>query len=136
MKVFHQTLDRLRSEAARLKDLKTLKAEAIRVGQDLMNIDLTAQTRKNLQQLEAKYADLLKNFSVTQKQVEAELEKARKVLNSVRIDIDKQVVKARKIALAKKAEAEKILKKRRSTAGGRKKTARKKKAPANVAPTT
>lgn len=135
MKMFHETLERLRQEAQRLKDFNTLKAEAMRVGQDLMNIDLTAQARKNLETLEKRYHELLKNFSVTQKQVETELNKAKKVLQGVRTDIDKNLAKARKVALRKKMDAEKILKKRRSTSGGRKKAPTRRRTPANTTQT-
>jgi hypothetical protein len=131
MIVFHETLERLRREAQRLKDLKSLKSEAVKLGQDLLNIDLTVEARKNLETLEKRYKDLLKHFASTQKQVESELEKAQKILHSVRADLDKHLVSAKKMAMQKKSEVEKHLRKRRSTAGGRKKATRRKKAPAN-----
>ena len=132
MKVLHDTLARLRSEADRLKDFKTLKAEAIRAGQDLMNIDLTAEARKNLEVLEGRYKDLLKNFSQTQKLVEKELTKAKKVLQSVRGDLDKHITKAKKVAAKKRSAAEQLLKKRRSTPRGKKKTQRPRRVPLNA----
>lgn len=133
MKMLHETLERLRDEADRLKDFKTLKKEAIRIGQDLMNINLTAEARKNLESLEKHYHDLVKNFSSTQKLVEKELVKARKVLRSVRVDIDKQIKRAKVIATKKRAAAEQLLKKRRSSAPRtRKKTQKRRRVPANA----
>ena len=131
MKMLHETLERLRDEAERLKDFKTLKKEAVRIGQDLMNINLTAEARKNLEVLEKHYYDLLKNFSVTQKRVEKELTKARKVLHSVRGDLDKQIKRARSLALKRREAAEQLLKKRRSTTSNRKKTQKRRRVPAN-----
>lgn len=127
MKVLHTALDKIRKEASKIHDVKTLKKELVRVGQDLMKIDLTAEARKRVDAVEKSYHSLQKNLEQTQKHVEKELAKAQKVLHVLREDLEKALKKAKSSA-AKSAKTSKGARGRRSSSA----TATTRRRPANA----
>ena len=120
-------LEDIKADLMQVKDLDSLKKEFNKLKQELSKIDFkkefTAETNRRLKQAEKSYAQMGREFSKLQKQVDQEIERTMTFLKKAKVEAKKSVKKVAQTAEAERKRVAKELKK----VSFKKKTTRKKK---------
>ena len=108
-------LEDIKSDLMKVKDLESLKKEFDKFKSNFSKLDLkkeiTSETNRKLRQAEKNYAQIGKEISKIQKQVDQEIEKAMVFLKKAKVEAQKSVKKIAQTAEAERKRVAKELKK-------------------------